>query len=361
MRRFFLSFVVSLNLFASLALADVLRIKPDAPLNYVVKKGDTLWDISAIYLEKPWHWPKLWQSNPHIANPHLIYPGDRLSLVFDGEGNPKLIVAAEPAEIPEKPEAKLEPRIRKTQKEAGAYVQAISDTALRPFLEGALLLNADEMEGDGFVLSSDSGFKTMSTGDNIAIKGNLNAAKYHVIRLREIIENDDGEVLGALYDKLAIATVNQVYQEDNVSKAVLSEAVFPVKQGDMLVEFQSVKIPELLKFSEPATTTGKIVAADNMQRYHGKWEVVVLDRGAKDNLAQGQIYSVVQSGPNVVVRGRTAKYSDSLNVFGEKIQTPTFEIGELIVIKPLDKLSVALITKATQPISLLDKFIGESD
>lgn len=59
---------------------DVIRLREDAPREYVVKKGDTLWDISELYLNDPWHWPELWRLNDDIANPHLIYPGDRLYL-----------------------------------------------------------------------------------------------------------------------------------------------------------------------------------------------------------------------------------------------------------------------------------------
>src|SRR5690606_42122847 len=64
------------------AYAAAAELRGDHPDTYVVKKGDTLWDISARFLKKPWLWPEIWQANPQVANPHLIYPGDVLSLAY---------------------------------------------------------------------------------------------------------------------------------------------------------------------------------------------------------------------------------------------------------------------------------------
>ena len=84
--------------------ADTLALNAQAPKSYVVKKGDTLWDISKMYLRSPWKWKQLWQWNPEIKNPHLIYPGDNLKLRYDSEGNPILTV--------EKQFKKLSPQAR---------------------------------------------------------------------------------------------------------------------------------------------------------------------------------------------------------------------------------------------------------
>ena len=81
--------VLGLVLFPLVSVADRLSLKAGAPEVYTVKKGDTLWDISGMYLEAPWLWPDLWEVNPSIKNPHLIYPGDRISLVYV-DGVPKL-------------------------------------------------------------------------------------------------------------------------------------------------------------------------------------------------------------------------------------------------------------------------------
>ena len=83
-----------LTLFACpfISLAEQLKINDDAPTTYIVKKGDTLWDISSVFLNQPWLWPKLWRLNPEIKNPHLIYPGDTISLIFDENGEPQLLL-----------------------------------------------------------------------------------------------------------------------------------------------------------------------------------------------------------------------------------------------------------------------------
>ena len=72
----------------SLIAADVV-LNPDHPDRYVVVKGDTLWDISGRFLRDPWMWPEVWYVNPQVANPHLIYPGDILNLVYV-DGKPQI-------------------------------------------------------------------------------------------------------------------------------------------------------------------------------------------------------------------------------------------------------------------------------
>ena len=68
-------------------------LKQQHPDRYIVKKGDTLWDIAGMFLNKPWLWPEIWQINPQVANPHLIYPGDELELIYL-DGKPRLRMKA---------------------------------------------------------------------------------------------------------------------------------------------------------------------------------------------------------------------------------------------------------------------------
>ena len=82
-------FAVVMAVLASVAAAETTALKPDRPDRYVVQRGDTLWGIAGKYLDEPWRWPEIWEVNPGIANPHLIYPGDTLVLSYTG-GRPSL-------------------------------------------------------------------------------------------------------------------------------------------------------------------------------------------------------------------------------------------------------------------------------
>jgi len=82
-----------------------VRLRSDAPENYTVVKGDTLWDISGLFLQDPWYWPEIWQVNPQIQNPHLIYPGDVLSLIWV-DGQPRIVLNQQ------SPANSLSPKIR---------------------------------------------------------------------------------------------------------------------------------------------------------------------------------------------------------------------------------------------------------
>ena len=110
----------------SVVVADEIALRPDHPDRYVVVKGDTLWDISARFLETPWRWPEVWSFNPQIKNPHLIYPGDVVSLVYDEQGRPMLKVARG------QPTVKMSPKVRATR--VDTPISTIPLTAIEQFL-----------------------------------------------------------------------------------------------------------------------------------------------------------------------------------------------------------------------------------
>ncbi len=105
-------------------LAQDVAVRSDHPDEYVVVKGDTLWDISGRFLDKPWQWPSIWQANPQIENPHLIYPGDVVSLVYV-DGVPQLRLSRGGT-------VRLSPSIRVVDRDA---ITAIPFESIAPFVK----------------------------------------------------------------------------------------------------------------------------------------------------------------------------------------------------------------------------------
>ena len=89
MKKIVLGFILLMSAAISTQGAHHQLLNEDIPDQYEVEKGDTLWDISAIFLRDPWMWPEIWYANQQIAKPHLIYPGDLISLVYI-DGKPRL-------------------------------------------------------------------------------------------------------------------------------------------------------------------------------------------------------------------------------------------------------------------------------
>ena len=163
MRHFFpaLSLICASLSFATMAenSEQPLTIKQGAPEAYVVVKGDTLWDISAMYLDSPWLWPRLWQVNPEIENPHLIYPGDKLSLVWIN-GEPVLSL---------KPVIKLSPKIRVSEKKA---VPTVNEGLVLPYLQSDRLVEQQDIQSAQRVLGTSDGKRFLSGEDRLFISGN---------------------------------------------------------------------------------------------------------------------------------------------------------------------------------------------
>jgi len=146
-----------------------VTLKANAPQIYQVKKGDTLWDISALYLDSPWLWPKLWHANPNIDNPHLIYPGDKLTLSWQG-GEPMLSL---------KPHKTLSPQARIHAKQA---LPALSETLLLPYLNFDRLISNQQLQQATRVLGTQDGRQFLSRNDRIYIQGDHAEQEWQIYR-----------------------------------------------------------------------------------------------------------------------------------------------------------------------------------
>lgn len=329
-------------------------VKPAHPVRYVVKRGDTLWDIAALFLEDPWVWPEIWSVNPQIENPHLIYPGDIITLAYVG-GEPRLIVerpGMEPIERPVEPSEegltveRVEPEIRELPLEAA--IPTIPADAIRQFLNRPRVLPLEELESAPYIVGNYEGRLISATGDDVFARGfpegGPQARRYNVVRPGDpLTDPGTGELLG--YEAIH-AGQGVVRQLGDPVKVSLVDSEREILSGDRL--FPSDQDPARANYipREPdQPVEGQIIALFDAISQVGSNQVVVINLGARAAMEPGTVLGIRQSGG--VVRDN---YSDE----PEEVTLPPQEVGTLLVFKVFDRVSYGLIMDSTRAIHLHD-------
>ena len=332
----------------AISFADQLVIKDSAPEMYIVQKGDTLWDISNMYLDKPWLWPQLWRTNVHITNPHLIYPGDELRLRFNEEGEPVIDVVRE---LP-KPEIKISPSGDKQLKSIEP-IPALPWSVIQPYIEHDMIMSQEEYDRHPYILGNAEGAVHFATSDLVLSKlSRTQADSYLVVRQQDEIFDLHGNPLGIQVRHLADA----LPLDSELDKQVLVEikhAILEVKRGDKLMPATESHPPSImLKAAEQQK--GHIVGDLEQHNLLGKFNVAILDLGKRE-VSAGTVMGIYAQGPNIIDSEKPL-YEGEGNVLrnafsvGEEIVQPALKVGELVVFKVFDKASYALITRSTKVI-----------
>lgn len=156
-----------LGLSLSVQAQDV-ELRDDHPREYVVQEGDTLWGIASRFLTRPWQWPAIWQANPQIDNPHLIFPGDLISLEFVG-GEPRLTVNQRERERVDDSILRLGPEIRRQPMDAA--ITTIPIDAIEPFLRRPRVVGPEEIESLPYVIANQERITFASAGERSYVRG----------------------------------------------------------------------------------------------------------------------------------------------------------------------------------------------
>ena len=214
---------------------------------YTIKKGDTLWDISAKFLKDPFLWPKLWQRNPYITNPHWIYPGRPITLVPLEE--PKK-VAEEPKKEPPSPPLPKEVVVQKLAPpvEAKPEVKPPEEKPLGwPDIRSAGFVSDIDYRGIGVILDSKEGKNLMSAGDITYLTFNtdekiLLGDKYTIFRVSDdMIRNPQtGKRIGRKYNILG--NVQVIDMNGNFYTAKVIESFDAIEKGDRLKPYEKEKM-----------------------------------------------------------------------------------------------------------------------
>jgi LysM domain len=323
-------------------------LNPRHPETYVVKRGDTLWGIASVFLRDPWLWPEIWQINPQIENPHLIFPGDMLSLAYGGDGRPVVQVTERGGPQPTTGSGgfeKLSPRVRSQPLEDA--IQTIPYETLRSFLSRPRVLEKRDLNRLPYIVAHREGLLG-SAGRDVYVRGAEApvGTVYNVVDLgAKLVDPDTRDNLGYLGIYVGQGRVDRT---GDPSTLRLLETEREAVAGNYLVAEEDVAPANFLPHSPPKEVDGRIIAVLSGVSNIGQYDVVVLNRGTEDGLDPGAVLRVYQAG-------KTIRDTRARGLFNKKVDLPDEPAGTMMVFRTSDRISYALIMEATTAIAVLDK------
>ena len=319
---------------------NLVRINEPVPLaeghpnEYVVQVGDTLWDIAATFLKDPWYWPEIWYVNPEIENPHLIYPGDLLGLVYI-DGSPR-VTPIRASTYRMSPQARVTPLTE--------AVSSIPYESVAAFLTSGLVLEKKQAEAMPYIVDTRGDHLLAATGNDVYVRdigGEVPGSRFSVIRVGEpLIDPDDNKLVGYQGIFVGEGTMRRSGEPATVKLTITTQEV---RYGDRLMP-ESVDLPLNFFPSTPKSVIdGRIMSVVNGVTQIGQYQVIVLNRGARDGLAVGDVLTVYQAGKTIKDR-----------VKGGRLRLPDEPAGTTMVFKVYEGISYALVMEATQAIHIHD-------
>ncbi len=340
-----LAVILLTTLFFVSAQAETIKLKPGHPQEYTVVKGDTLWDISGTFLAEPWYWPEIWQVNPQIENPHLIYPGDVLRLVYI-DGKPYITRnQSGKRTIRLSPETRIE--------DLGRAVPTIQLDLITPFLTQNRVLNSGEYSKLPYIVGISDEHMSAGAGNSIYVLGiaeDTSDHNYGVYRRGRAYINpaNKKEILGYEAIFLGSGTLERrgtpatVYIEKSKAEILVKHRVIPITK-DRIINANFTPRGSLLK------RQGSIIGVltSGMQpgvTMVGAMDVVIIDAGLKDGVETGDVFNIYRKG---------AKVKDPLQK-GKMIKLPNEISGNLMVFRAFNRLSYALVMDAQSDLRVGD-------
>lgn len=324
------------------------ELAPNAPARYTVKRGDTLWAISGMYLRKPWDWPKLWGMNlQQIRNPHWIFPGQQLFL-DTSNGRARLRLSAEQGDQGI-PTVQLKPEVRSSL-EPMAGIPTLSPSLIEPFLTQPLIVEPDTLDASPRIVALPLGHTMAAPGDRVYVRGDLGKhTRFQLYRpAKPLVDPQTKKIIAYQADYLGVASIAEPPSgPDAVAVFRIDGIEREVSVGDRLV---AVPPREYLNYTPHAPgkpISGDIVSIYGDMNMAAKNSVVALNRGAADGMERGDVLALWHSSrkvPDVTAPGKP------------KIELPDRRIGLMMVFRTFGHVSYALVLSAGEPVEVADRF-----
>ena len=351
------------------AYATAVELRGDHPDTYVVKRGDTLWDIAGRFLQRPWLWPEIWQANPQIKNPHLIYPGDVISLAYLDR------VAVQPGTRAEGP------------------VGAVPLAEIEPFLKDLRVV--DSLDGLPYVVGLEDNRLRTTQGQVAYIRGLEGVApgqRYLVVRPEkryrfveraglccDLFQTEDLDARGNTMRGTGEFWSNAVFPSKNTeflgyelmtqasgtvtrgevggiqaSTLLLDSAGREVRVGDRLVPVEAQPY-DLQFFPHPPKQQQKygrltVMAVADMMKTGGPRDVIAISGGAREGIDNGTVFSIWRRGSSVTDKVKDGLDSnEDVTLFENKVRLPDEFAGHAMVFRTFNNVSYALVMSSVKP------------
>ena len=372
LKRLLAVFTATFIALAGIAFAAELR--QDHPSTYVVRKGDTLWDISAKFLQKPWLWPEIWQANPQVKNPHLIYPGDVLSLVYIG-GRPYLSSSA--------PQMSSAPQIR-----TGDAIGAIPLSQIEPFIKELTVVS--DVKSFPYVIGLEEDRLRSTSGQVVYVRGMSGAQPGQIVQIARPIQDyvlgkkfsyattldyrgqryytnwdkhwaSGGTVnaqaggrkglLGIELAKQALGEVTQIQGE--IAVIVLRDEGREVRVGDRVLPAEAA--PYDASFMPRGATNipahARVLSITDGLNAAGPHSVIAIAVGSADGVKNGTTFSLWHKG---AVKPDNVKFKNDIDARRDRVAMPDDFLGHAMVFRTFDRVSYALVMDGIRPVRVGD-------
>lgn len=352
-----------------------VEFREDHPREYVVQPGDTLWDIAAKFLVRPWEWPAVWQANPEIFDPHLIYPGDVISLVFLGD-RPML--------------ARRSPEIRREPADA---INTIPLDAIEPFLNNARIVDEDTFENLPHVVANDEQRMMAASTDHVYVRGLDDASAGDLVAVAQVnhvyydttpkngdrrthrariakragdqfssVDRAPGRIWGAFrrrdwpvigYELWDAATARVIKTGDPAILELL-DGELEVRPGDRVLPIDPYQHDPYFspRAMDQVPEGAEVVALSQSYFGIGHYQIAALNIGADDGVEPGHTFSTFTPGEEIRDHYASPKFREER---GNRVELPAVHSGRMMVFRTFDRVSYALVLEGGREVRRNDE------
>ena len=345
------------------------ELAPNAPETYTIKRGDTLWDISKLYLKSPWRWPELWGMNLNdIKNPNLIYPGQ--ILILERKNGMATLRVANPVSADSGMETvRVSPRTR-YESLSGNALTALQSSVIEPFLAEPLVVDEATLNAAPRIVSAQESRVLLAKGDRAYARGSNGAPllddqprekQFRVFRNATPLKDPGtGEILGYEAQYVGKASLvrsestTEVTDKDGTTTGVIVPATIDIvgakeemRVGDRMLPEPPRQLQTYTPRAPSAAVTGRIVSVYGSAVVNAAQnQVVAINLGSRDGMEPGHVLAILKDGARVIDKGDAAL---------PLMKLPDERNGLLMVFRTFDRVSYALILDITNGVRVGDR------